>query len=255
METKPRWRWGSIAPIIDPDGVIGPQVFAVSRAYGAYCHRPLWLHAESVKMRVPCRTCGGCMVQKARAWVARSLIEAESCNDRAWLVTGTFAVAPAARAEVVQEAQRFLKRLRRGRREPVVTHRGPVACPPAQVRYLGGPETGSRRGRWHVHFIVFGNARWLQLRTAWQVGHLHARRLPLRKGVDGKFDAETFKGLRYVAGYVAKDTGEHGGRVIASLGYGRAPKRADPVALHLPTGAHTDAPEAPEPPVAHPAPP
>lgn len=215
------WRWGSIAPTVTPDGELVHQRGPTSGAYGLSCWQPVFLWNNNRQIRVPCRKCGGCGVSKAKQWIARSIREAEANNGRAWLFTGTWREAPSDRAAVVREGQLFFKRLRRGREEPYPTSRGPLDIGPCKVRYLAAPETGDRFGRWHLHALVFGGARWIQLRAAWGAGHMHARRVRVEHGEDGQLLQSSVRQLAYVAGYVAKDTQRHGGRVIASLSYGK----------------------------------
>lgn len=150
-------------------------------------------------------------------WIARAIDEARRA-PMSWLFTGTFKEEPNSREAVVAEGQRFLKRLRRGRTLPVMTHRGPIAVPGAKVRFLSVVERGDEKDRLHWHCLVHGDGepvRWLQLRTAWHAGHMHARRLHFGRG--GDVPDDMFRQIAYVAGYL----GKQGGRVVASLHYGR----------------------------------
>lgn len=178
-----------------------------------------WRSDERTLVR--CRKCDACRKQRRKEWIARSIQEAKR-SDKLWLVTGTFALRPDEVDMVVGECQRFLKRLRKGRKEPVPTYRGPVECGPAAVRYLSVVERGERKGRLHAHFLMFGDVRWIQMRTAWQAGHFHAKRVPIPSKGWEKLDRNAILGIAYVAAYAVD------GRVRASEHYGRDTLRPRP---------------------------
>lgn len=166
---------------------------------------------------VRCRKCAECKRERKRMWIARAIAEARQAPVT-WLFTGTFACEPPDEAAVVREGQRFLKRLRKGLAHPVETYRGPMAVPGVKVRFLSVVERGDENGRLHWHAIIHGDGdlvRWLQLRTAWHAGHMHARRVNARG--DERLPDDVLRQIAYVAGYLGKQPG----RVVASLKYGR----------------------------------
>lgn len=109
----------------------------------------------SVKMNVPCGQCLGCRHDRARAWMARIIHEAELWDDN-WFVTLTYRAKENADAEQLENewyvpadmsldkshVQLFLKRLRKRR-------------PGQKIRYFCAGEYGDGNGRPHYHLILF----------------------------------------------------------------------------------------------------
>ncbi|AXH79538.1 MAG: putative replication initiation protein [Circular genetic element sp.] len=173
-----------------------------------------WMGGEA-DVSVRCRKCDKCLFMRKREWFARACREAVNA-ERTWVFTGTFASEPSSEEDVTGEVQRFIKRLRKGLRSGLSVGGKKRAVPPATVRYLATVERGEG-GRLHCHLLVTGDARWLQLRAAWHAGFSKTKlvRVVVRNG------RITPPGVRAI-GYVVKYLTKEGGRVRASLKYGKA---------------------------------
>lgn len=145
---------------------------------------------ESGSFFLPCGRCVGCLAERARQWTVRIVHEA-SLHKRNCAVTLTYddEHVPEDRGLHYEDVQKFLKRLRGRRRDP--------------LRYFAAGEYGSVRGRPHWHLCLFNcdfpdqvkSAKYLssskELEELWSVG----------LSAIGVLDART---AAYIAGYVVK---------------------------------------------------
>lgn len=169
---------------------------------------------------VRCRRCRGCKFMRVRQWIARAHVEREA-HRKMWFATLTFASAPQGPLDVVREFQRFAKRLRKGRRDPVPDGEGKLRqVPPASFRYVVVAEAGDQFGRWHAHALLHSDdLTWFQVKTAWQAGFIKANLIHADGKVDGDNPRATSikRAVRYIVAYATGD----GQAIRASLGYGK----------------------------------
>lgn len=152
-------------------------------------------------MKVPCRKCWPCQLQRKREWVARAINEARIAK-RTWFFTGTFRDRPEGEWSVVKEYQDYLKRLRKKH----------------ALRYLAVLEQGERNGRLHVHMLLHGDVKYRDLQQPWTAGFMQAKLVKAQFDEHGQMDADSARQIMYVAGYV---TGDIAFRIRNSLRYGR----------------------------------
>lgn len=95
-------------------------------------------------INVPCNSCVGCRLERARQWAMRCVDEASLHKENAF-VTLTFNEAnlPLNRSLDKSIFQRFMKRLRK-------------SIAPKRVRYFHCGEYGPSTGRPHYHALLFG---------------------------------------------------------------------------------------------------
>lgn len=179
-----------------------------------------WQPGGEWHMKVPCRKCWPCQLERRREWIARAINEARLA-PKTWFFTGTFRVAPETPSIVVDEYQRFLKRLRKKHK----------------FRFLAVLERGERNGRMHVHLLLHGDLKYRDMEGQWTAGFMQAKLVKAQFDENGRLDADSARQLMYVAGYV---TGDISFKVKASIRYGRmGPK---PKAIPFITGMmHGDA--------------
>lgn len=141
---------------------------------------------------VPCGSCVGCRAARAADWALRCVHEAQ-VHERNSFITLTYAKVPSGGGLVIEDLQRFFKRLRK-------------RLEPARVRYFACGEYGEENERPHYHACVFGHGfddRFLQVRekpplyrsslleSVWTEGHSSVGEL-------------TYESAAYVARYVMK---------------------------------------------------
>lgn len=136
---------------------------------------------------MPCNMCIPCRVKKREQWASRILLEA-SGHPLSWFVTLTYEEAPLvlgpdalpAPTLVKRHTQLFMKRLRKW-------------FSPEPIRYFCVGEYGSRTGRPHYHYALFGPnaAPWEGVDASWGRGFTTC-------------DALTPERARYVARYTTK---------------------------------------------------
>ena len=174
-------------------------------------------HTLTLEMFVACRKCARCLRRRRREWTMRSAAEI-SMAQRTWFVTLTIRPAQlyiceviankrdiqlmertqeeqerARFAVIVEEIQRFLKRIRKNSK--------------AKLRYICVQEL-HKNGNPHYHLLIHeveGTLTKAVLQTAWSYGFSQAKLADPKTAI-------------YVCKYLTK--GE-GARVRASLGYGR----------------------------------
>jgi len=141
-----------------------------------------------VDLRVPCRKCRVCLLNRSRLWASRAIVE-RAMSERSWMVTLTYSEEPASpRHEITMWLQR-VKRI-----DP-------------SVRYLVVSEYGSKKGRLHHHALLHSSGRltWRRLDSCWSNGF-------------AKYNlAEDDGGCRYVTKYITK---AGSARLRASRRYG-----------------------------------
>lgn len=160
-------------------------------------------------MGVPCRKCLPCRLQRRRVWIARSIREvrcASAAGAKAWFLTLTFAKKPEQASEVVDETQKYFKRLRKRN-------------PGKYIRYVCVTEQGERFGRFHAHALLYSDLSERDIRLPWVAGFSKVKRIPVVWNGD-RLDDDSFKMLAYVAGYT---TGDIEFPIRASLRYGKLP--------------------------------
>lgn len=97
-------------------------------------------------LKLPCGTCLGCRLERARQWAMRCMDEASMHKENSF-ITLTFSnkYLPANRSLDKSIFQKFMKRLRK-------------EVAPLRLRFFHCGEYGSRFGRPHYHALVFGYA-------------------------------------------------------------------------------------------------
>lgn len=143
---------------------------------------------------VPCRKCWPCQLSRRREWIARAVNEARAAK-RTWFFSGTFREMPESPDAVVDEYQRYMKRLRKQIGSSV------------KLRYLTVLERGERNGRLHVHSLMHFSdvVKWVQVTRPWTAGFFKANWVRCQFGEDGRMDDESARQIFYVAGYVTGD--------------------------------------------------
>ena len=179
--------------VLRNDGVVGVHV--------------AWNAGGEWHVKVPCRNCWPCQLQRRREWIARAINEGTR-SKRTWFFSGTFREKPETTDVVVAEYERYMKRLR---------HHNPGV----RFRYLAVIERGERNGRLHVHMLLHCSEAvpWKRITGPWSAGFSKANWVRFN-WTDGKLDEDTIKQVFYVAGYV---TGDIAFKVRASLRYGKVP--------------------------------
>ncbi len=185
------------------------------------------LTSMEVAADVPCRKCAKCLQMRQCQWRDRALQEIITSN-RTWWVTLTLSpihlagILMAAKSNSLKDVeiaayrhvQRFLKRLRKGRKKPLmynglITHH---AFPPQEFRYLAVYERGEKSGRSHYHLFLheIGSrpVHKLTLEETWP-SNVHAR---LVRSEDAPWRAS------YLTKYATKSFDI---RPRASAGYGK----------------------------------
>lgn len=143
-------------------------------------------------MRLPCGSCIGCRMSRAREWALRCSLELAEHESSRWctLTYDDSNLPPTLRKP---DLSGFIKRVRsRGER----------------VRFFASGEYGERTERPHYHAILFGLRDESVVQACWQKGF--ARVDPVRPAA-----------ISYVAGYCAKKVGwqlESGERLDRSTG-------------------------------------
>lgn len=95
-------------------------------------------------LKLPCGTCIGCRLERARQWAMRCVDEASLHRDNSF-ITLTFSDSnlPSNRSLDVGIFQRFMKRLRK-------------ELDPVKVRFFHCGEYGPKTARPHYHSLIFG---------------------------------------------------------------------------------------------------
>lgn len=143
-------------------------------------------------MRLPCGTCVGCRLARAREWALRCTLELGDHESSRWCtLTYDDAHLPATLSK--RHLSGFVKRIRaRGER----------------IRFFGSGEYGERTDRPHYHAILFGLRNEASVQASWASGF-------------ARVDPITPAAISYVAGYCAKKVGwqlERGERVNYETG-------------------------------------
>lgn len=151
------------------------------REFGSYADTVL---SDSSYLFLPCGTCVGCQLSRARSWAVRCSLEL-SCHSRASFLTLTFAeryVPPTLRRSDVSW---FVKQVRK-------------RVPPKSVRHFSCGEYGDLTHRPHYHALLFGCEDEQMIRESW--------------GNRGFVTVSAVNPARisYVAGYCAKKVGFFG---------------------------------------------
>lgn len=99
-----------------------------------------------IPLQLPCGTCLGCRLERARQWAMRCVDEASLHRDNSF-ITLTFSESnlPSNRSLDVSVFQRFMKRLRK-------------EVDPVKLRFFHCGEYGPRTSRPHYHSLIFGYA-------------------------------------------------------------------------------------------------
>lgn len=193
---------------------------------------------------VRCRKCSSCVKSRRKLWMGRAIgevLHAHARGGRTWFVTLTFRSEPQSEKEAIGELQKWFKRIRKGRAEPITRGGVARAIPPAEFRYVAVTERGEKNGRIHLHCLVHGNVRWLQLHSAWGLGHMQARVVKVTPDDNGRIDRGDARVILYATKYIGKS----GNKLVASLHYGRPPGARTP-AVNTSRSASEPAPKGPK---------
>ncbi|WNK13917.1 MAG: replication initiator protein [Microvirus sp.] len=145
-------------------------------------------------LRLPCGTCLGCRLSRAREWALRCSLEL-SLHDHACWTTLTYDDAHLPPTLDKSHLSGFIKRLR-------------ARVEPARIRFFASGEYGERTARPHYHAILYGVSDSPHIPAAWPFGF-------------ARVDPLTPAAIAYVAGYCAKKVGwklELGERVDPTTG-------------------------------------
>lgn len=141
--------------------------------------KPLF-YQDGELLALPCGSCLGCQMSRAREWSFRCQLEFNDHDDTCWTtLTYDDAHLPPTLAKAHLSA--FLKRLR----DRVL---------PTRLRFFASGEYGERTHRPHYHAILFGVSDRPEIQESWPHGHV--RTFPLSKAL-----------IAYTAGYCAKKVG------------------------------------------------
>lgn len=135
---------------------------------------------NSAELLLPCGSCVGCQISRAREWAIRCSLELQ-LHPRASFVTLTYSdryVPPTlSRSDLSNFLRSFRKKV-------------------GAVRFFGCGEYGERRERPHYHAILFGSEDHEAAERSWGKGFV-------------TMDRVTPARISYVAGYCAKKLGFH----------------------------------------------
>lgn len=128
-------------------------------------------------LRLPCGTCLGCRLSRARGWAIRCQLEADRHSELCWttLTYDDERLPPTLRRSDLQFHLRSLRKKMRGQK----------------VRFFAAGEYGERTYRPHYHAIMFGAGQEAPIQECWPFGF--ARVDPLSPAA-----------IAYVAGYASK---------------------------------------------------
>lgn len=114
---------------------------------------------------VPCGRCRVCRLNKAREWSVRIMDEVKHSSGSCFVtLTYNDENLPKNGTLVVEDCQKFFKRLRKGTKE----------IPGREFRYFLGGEYGEKGRRPHYHVIFFGLSQTdtLAIESAWGLGYV-----------------------------------------------------------------------------------
>lgn len=135
---------------------------------------------SAASLLVPCNSCVGCQIARAREWAIRCSLELQ-LHPVASFVTLTYSDKYVPPTLSRRDLSRFVRYMRRA---------------VGSFRFFGCGEYGERRERPHYHAILFGTAEREAAERAWGKGFV-------------TMDAVTPARVSYVAGYCAKKLGFH----------------------------------------------
>jgi len=135
---------------------------------------------SSSSLLLPCGSCVGCRLSRAREWAIRNSLEFVRHRDSCF-VTLTFSDAKLPPSLDKSHLQWFFKRLRK-------------RMPPSSLRFFACGEYGERFGRPHYHALLYGTSDASLVERAWDGGF-------------ATIDAITPGRISYAAGYCAKKVG------------------------------------------------
>lgn len=138
--------------------------------------------ARAEPLSLPCGTCIGCRMSKARDWTVRCQLELQA-HERACWVTLTYDDAHVPLSLRKSDLSGWLKRLRAR-----VHDRG------ARVRFFASGEYGEQNGRPHYHACIFGLPPVDEIAACWTRGFVRVDELNAAR-------------IAYTAGYCAKKVG------------------------------------------------
>lgn len=144
--------------------------------------------------RLPCGSCLGCRMSRAREWALRCSLESSFHAETCW-VTLTYDDAHVPPTLHKPHVSGWLKRLR-------------ARLGDRRIRFFASGEYGERTERPHYHAILFGVSGGSAIQDTWPYGFTRT-------------DPLTPAAIAYVAGYAAKKIGwklENGERVDYSTG-------------------------------------
>jgi len=152
---------------------------------------------DALSIRLPCRRCIGCKLERSRQWAQR-LTDENRFHDESSFITLTYAPEnlPPGGTLVKKHFQDFMKRLRR-------------RLHPKKIRFFHAGEYGEKRHRPHYHAIIFGHGFWEQRYDfedsdrgdlTWSSKNLDS----LWTAGRSRVGAVTFESCAYVARYVTK---------------------------------------------------
>lgn len=165
-----------------------------SPAGGVSLREPLVRRGDEAFLRLPCGSCIGCRMSRAREWALRCSLELQAHSDACW-ATLTYDDAHLPPTLAKGHVSGWLKRLR-------------ARVAPVGVRFFASGEYGERTARPHYHSILFGVPESAPIQDCWPYGF--ARVDPLSPAA-----------ISYVAGYCSKKVGwklEAGERIDYSTG-------------------------------------
>jgi len=134
---------------------------------------------EAEYLRLPCGTCVGCRLSRAREWALRCGLELSSHDTTCW-TTLTYDDAHVPPTLEKRHLSAFVKRLR--------------ARMGGGLRFFGSGEYGERTQRPHYHAILFGVPECAPVQACWPHGF-------------ARVDPVSPAAIAYVAGYCSKKVG------------------------------------------------
>lgn len=139
---------------------------------------------SSAELLLPCGTCVGCQISRARSWAIRCELELRQ-HTRASFITLTYrdSELPLFRTLVKEDLGDFGRSLRKKCKRAGV-----------QLRWFGCGEYGERRGRPHYHALLFGTEDVEAVMRSWRKGFATVSHV-----TPGR--------IAYAAGYCAKKVG------------------------------------------------
>ncbi|AXH75955.1 MAG: replication initiator protein [Microviridae sp.] len=166
-------------PAHRPTGLVGKRV-VLGAPVRSFSDDRMQGVLDSAELLLPCGSCVGCQISRAREWAIRCSLE-QQFHPVTSFVTLTYSDKYVPSTLSRPDLSLFMRYMRRD---------------VGSFRFFGCGEYGERRGRPHYHAILFGTANLEAAQAAWRKGFV-------------TLEPVTPARISYTAGYCAKKLGFH----------------------------------------------